>query len=75
MKINSGISIGNIWTIVITVLAMAVVWGSSQTKIQYIDEEIKNLQYKKANKDVIEVKLEAMSEDIAEIKQLIKEIK
>tara|TARA_R100000781_G_C4032344_1_gene111032 strand:+ start:205 stop:432 length:228 start_codon:yes stop_codon:yes gene_type:complete len=75
MKINGGVSMGNIWTIVVTVLAMAVVWGSSQTKIEYIDEEIKSLRLKKANKDVIEVKLEVMSSDIAEIKQLIKEMK
>jgi len=75
MKINGGISMGNIWTIVVTVLAMAVLWGSSQTKIEYIDAEIKNLMLKKANKDVIEVKLEVMSSDIAEIKQLIKEMK
>ena len=75
MKISSGISIGNIWTIVVTVLAMAVVWGSSHTKLEYVDAEIKNLRLKKANKDIIEIKLEVMSSDIAEIKQLIKKMK
>jgi Tfp pilus assembly protein PilO len=75
MKINNGISLGNIWTIAITLLALAVLWGSGQTKIQNVESDIEKLETEKADKDVIEVKLDNMSSQIAEIKEMLKEIK
>ena len=75
MKINNGISLGNIWTIAITMLALAVLWGSGQTKIQNVESDIEKLETEKADKDVIEVKLDNMSSQIAEIKEMLKEIK
>ena len=75
MKINNGISLGNIWTIAITLLALAVLWGSGQTKIQNVESDIEKLETEKADKDVIEVKLDNMSSQIAEIKEILKEIK
>jgi len=70
MKINNGISLGNIWTIAITLLALAVLWGSGQTKIQNVESDIEKLETEKADKDVIEVKLDNMSSQIAEIKEI-----
>ena len=75
MKISNGFSLGNIWSIVITLMALAVLWGSSQSKLDYVESEIKDLILKKANKDVIEVKLEVMSSDISEIKEMLRELK
>ena len=75
MKINNGITLGNIWTIAITLLALAVLWGSGQTKIQNVESDIEKLETEKADKDVIEVKLDNMSSQIAEIKEMLKEIK
>ena len=75
MKISNGFSLGNIWSIVITLMALAVLWGSSQSKVDYVESEIKDLRLKKANKDVIEVKLEVMSSDISEIKEMLRELK
>ena len=75
MKINNGISLGNIWTIAITLLALAVLWGSGQTKIQNVESDIEKLETEKADKDVIEVKLDNMSSQIAELKEMLKEIK
>ena len=75
MKISNGFSLGNIWSIVITLMALAVLWGSSQSKLDYVESEIKDLRLKKANKDVIEVKLEVMSSDISEIIEMLRELK
>jgi Tfp pilus assembly protein PilO len=75
MKISNGVSLGNIWSIVITLMALAVLWGSSQSKLEYVEGEIEDLRIKKANKDVIEVKLEVMSSDISEIKEMLRDLK
>ena len=56
-------------------LALAVLWGSGQTKIQNVESDIEKLETEKADKDVIEVKLDNMSSQIAEIKEMLKEIK
>jgi len=75
MKISNGVSLGNLWTIGITLLALAVLWGSNQVKIEYVESSIKELSDKKADRDVIEVKLDNMSSQISEIKDMIKEMK
>ena len=75
MKINNGVSLGNIWSIVITLMAMAVLWGANQGKLAYVEEELKELSIGKADKNVVEVRLESISEDIAEIKEMIKGLK
>ena len=75
MKISNGFSLGNIWSIVITLMALAVLWGSSQSKLDYVQSEIEELSIFKADKDVVEVQLEAISSDIAEIKEMVKELK
>ena len=75
MKISNGVSLGNIWSIVITLMALAVLWGSSQSKLEYVEGEIEELSISKADKDVVEVQLEAISSDIAEIKEMVKGLK
>ena len=75
MKINNGVSLGNIWSIVITLMALAVLWGTNQSKLAYVEEELEELNIGKADKDVVEVRLESISSDIAEIKEMIKGLK
>ncbi len=75
MKISNGVSLGNIWSIVITLMALAVLWGSNQSKLDYVQSEIEELSIFKADKDVVEVQLEAISSDIAEIKEMVKGLK
>ena len=75
MKINNGVSLGNIWSIVITLMALAVLWGTNQSKLAYVEEELEELSDSKADKNVVEVQLEAISSDIAEIKEMIKGLK
>ena len=75
MKINNGVSLGNIWSIVITLMALAVLWGTNQSKLAYVEGELEELNDSKADKDVVEVQLEAISSDIAEIKEMVKGLK
>ena len=75
MKISNGVSLGNIWSIVITLMALAVLWGTNQSKLSYVEEELEELSIGKADKNVVEVQLEAISSDIAEIKEMIKGLK
>ena len=75
MKISNGVSLGNIWSIVITLMALAVLWGTNQSKLAYVEGELEELNDSKADKDVVEVQLEAISSDIAEIKEMIKGLK
>ena len=75
MKINNGVSLGNIWSIVITLMALAVLWGTNQSKLAYVEEELEELSIGKADKNVVEVQIEAISSDIAEIKEMVKGLK
>jgi hypothetical protein len=73
MKIvNGGISIGNIWTILVTVLCLAVLWGSNQVKLEHVQKDVENLVESKADKDVIEIQYNHLSSEIAEIKEMLK---
>ena len=75
MKISNGFSLGNVWSIIITLMALAVLWGSSQSKLEYVEGEIEDLKIKKADRDVIELHLDLITNEIAEIKQMIRDLK
>ena len=75
MKISNGFSLGNTWSIIITLMALAVLWGSSQSKLEYVEDEIEDLKIKKADRDVIELHLDLITNDISEIKQMIRDLK
>jgi|TARA_Y100000310_G_C20284027_1_gene623957 hypothetical protein len=75
MKISNGVSLGNIWSIVITLMALAVLWGTNQSKLAYVEGELEELSDSKADKDVIELHLDLITSDIAEIKEMLKELK
>ena len=75
MKISNGFSLGNVWSIIITLMALAVLWGSSQSKLEYVEDEIEDLKIKKADRDVIELHLDLITNDISEIRQMIRDLK
>tara|TARA_Y100000310_G_scaffold256598_1_gene264419 strand:+ start:541 stop:768 length:228 start_codon:yes stop_codon:yes gene_type:complete len=70
MKINGSFSIGNVWTIAITLLALAVLWGSNQNKLDNLTKEIET----KANKELVEVKFEFIQAQLSDIKDLLEPI-
>ena len=70
MKINGSFSIGNVWTIAVTLLALAVLWGSNQNKIDNLEKAIET----KANKELVEVKFEFIQTQLSDIKDLLEPI-
>ena len=70
MKINGSFSIGNVWTITITLLALAVLWGSNQNKLDNLEKAIET----KANKELVEVKFEFIQTQLSDIKDLLEPI-
>ena len=68
MKINGGISVGNIITIVMLGVSMAVAWGAMNSSIEKIEEQVAL----KADRAVVDVNFEYIKRDLAEIKELVK---
>ena len=69
MKINGGISIGNIMTLVTMVVAIALSYSKVSTRVKTLSSEISN----KAEREVIEVHFQYIQKQLDEIKLLIKE--
>ena len=68
MKINGGISIGNIITIAAMLITIAIAYGSLDNRMSTVNKDLN----KKADKELINYKIEVIMNDIAEIKQLLK---
>ena len=71
MKLNTNISIENIVTILTMVCAVTLAFGF----MKYDINALKSQLHKKADKELITYKLDVMMEDIAEIKEILKEKK
>ncbi|MAE83497.1 MAG: hypothetical protein CMB80_12215 [Flammeovirgaceae bacterium] len=71
MKINGGISVGNLITIAMLGVAMAVSWGAMDSKLINVQTQLD----KKANKELINVQLKYIQRDVAEIKAILKDTK
>ena len=69
MKINGGISIGNIVTLVTVIVAIAFSYSKVSTRVETLSSEISN----KAEREVIEVHFQYIQKQLDEIKLLIKE--
>ena len=69
MKINGGISVGNIITIGMLAITVALAWGAMDSRLLLVQDELG----KKADKDLINVKLKYIQRDVAEIKQMLKD--
>ena len=71
MKLNTNISIENIVTILTMVCAVTLAFSFMKYDINALQKELKT----KADKELITYKLDVMMEDIAEIKEILKENK
>ena len=68
MKINGGIiSTGNLIVMATIIVSIAISWGSMNTTLSQFDEKIN----KKADKDLINYKIEVIMRDIGEIKGML----
>jgi len=68
MKINRGITTGNIIQIVILVLGLAVLWGTQTTKMSYVESELEQ----KADKAIVEVQFDYITKQLEEVKQMLR---
>ena len=68
MKINGGISVGNIITIAMLAVTMAVSWGAMSNNLAQVEEQVSL----KADKAVVDLNFEYIKRDLAEIKELVK---
>ena len=78
MKLNTNISIENIVTIATIVCAITLAFGFMQYDIDIMKKDLDLKADKRemdADRNLITYKLDVMMEDIAEIKQILKEKK
>ena len=68
MKLTGGISVGNIITIAMLGVSMAVAWGAMNSSIEKIEEQVAL----KADRAVVDVNFEYIKRDLEEIKELVK---
>ena len=78
MKLNTNVSVENIVTIVTLVCSVILAFGFMQYDIDIIRKELELKADKRemdADRNLITYKLDVMMQDIAEIKQILKERK
>ena len=68
MKINGGISTGKILTIAAMLVTIAIAYGSLDNRMNSVADGLD----KKADKELINYKIEVIMNDVAEIKQILK---
>lgn len=71
MKLNTNISLENIVTIIALICSVTLAFGFMQYDIDMIKKELEL----KADKEIITYKLDIIMQDIAEIKETLKEKK
>jgi hypothetical protein len=69
MKLNTNISLENIVTIIALICSVTLAFGFMQYDIDMIKKELEL----KADNDIITYKLDVIMQDIAEIKETLKE--
>ena len=78
MKLNTNISLENVVTIVVLIGSMTLAFGFMKSDISSIKKELElkvdNRQYE-SDRNLLTYKLNVIMEDIAEIKQILKERK
>ena len=78
MKLNTNISIENIITIFTIICAVILAFGFMQYDIDALKKELESKADQReviADRELITYKLDVMMEDIAEIKEILKENK
>jgi len=78
MKLNTNISLENVVTIAVLIGSMTLAFGFMKSDISSIKKELElkvdNRQYE-SDRNLLTYKLDVIMEDIAEIKQILKERK
>ena len=78
MKLNTNISLENVVTIVVLIASMTLAFGFMKADVSSIKKEldlkVDNRQYE-SDRNLLTYKLDVIMEDIAEIKQILKERK
>ncbi|BAQ90785.1 hypothetical protein [uncultured Mediterranean phage uvMED] len=78
MKLNTNISLENVVTIVVLIASMTLAFGFMKADVSSIKKELElkvdNRQYE-SDRNLLTYKLDVIMEDIAEIKQILKERK
>jgi|TARA_R100000781_G_C4046418_1_gene115878 hypothetical protein len=76
MKLNTNISVENVITVVVLVASMTLAFGFMKADVSSIKKELEskldNREYK-ADRNLLVYKIDVMMQDIAEIKQILKE--
>jgi|TARA_R100000353_G_scaffold161965_1_gene122036 uncharacterized membrane protein len=78
MKLNTNISLENIVTIIALICSVTLAFGFMKYDVDLLKEELELKADKReviADRNLITYKLDVMMEDIAEIKQILKENK
>tara|TARA_Y100000401_G_C8289679_1_gene207982 strand:- start:303 stop:536 length:234 start_codon:yes stop_codon:yes gene_type:complete len=76
MKLNTNISIENILTIVTLICSVILAFGFMKYDVDMIRKELEtkaDIREVTADRELITYKLDVMMQDIAEIKQILKE--
>lgn len=78
MKLNTNISVENVITVVVLIGSMTLAFGFMKADVNSIKKELQskldNRDYK-ADRNLLAYKIDVMMQDIAEIKQILKEQK
>jgi len=78
MKLNTNISVENVITVVVLIGSMTLAFGFMKADVSSIKKELQskldNRDYK-ADRNLLAYKIDVMMQDIAEIKQILKEQK
>lgn len=78
MKLNTNISIENVITVIVLIASMTLAYGFMKADISSIKKELTmkvDERAYQADRNLVAYKLDVIMEDIAEIKQILKEQK
>ena len=78
MKLNTNISIENVITVIVLIASMTLAFGFMKADISSIKKELElkiDERAYNADRNLVAYKLDVIMEDIAEIKQILKEQK
>ena len=78
MKLNTNISVENVITVVVLVASMTLAFGFMKADVNSIKKELEvkvDHRDSKADRNLLVYKIDVMMQDIAEIKQILKERK
>ena len=78
MKLNTNISIENVITVIVLIASMPLAYGFMKADISSIKKELTmkvDERAYQADRNLVAYKLDVIMEDIAEIKQILKEQK